>query len=934
MPEETKPELVTSVSAELLIDIGGVEVLFVADDMGGAEPLYAAKLDFSKHPKAFSNFLKKLLPEGTPSFLTDIDVQDMSLEIGSTKGKGMNAFSATGTFLINEQPFNILFLYQKADDNKAHTLFLTRYQGTINFADFPLVGPMFPEGSGLQGLTLAYANTAMEANLEAVFDPSAANPTPSQLAQGLSIVANLSLGSLGKYPLGYGMSDKEAKSMDETDKPQEPTPPPAQKEANTKEIAKKTSSGLTIQQVKMLFKDKRIGVLLGASLDFSGFELSVTGLEVTVPMEVLRGEFAKLKEVEFKLQGLSLGIDRKGFTLAGAFLRSTHKYPEPYNGQTEYDDYSGLIQMGFGKFQLAGLGSYADYQGMKSLFLFAYLGFPIGGAPPFFVTGLAVGFGINRNFIAPTIDKVLDFPLIKIATPTEAKAVQAKSNGLAELMLSLHTYIPPSAGDYFLVAGINFTSFKIISTQALLAVKFGNDLEVTLLGVSRLSMPAVYVELMFMAQFIPAQGIFMVRGQLTSNSYLFSTSVRLTGGFAVGFWFSGQHAGDFVVSIGGYHPRFQPPAHFPTNIPRVGINWRVSEYMTIRGEMYFALTPQAIMAGLLIEAVYDSGSVYACLRISLDVIIYWKPFYYEASLEIHVAVRFTIGWKRFSKDINISITAGVLIWGPDFSGIAYLDCGIKTFKIAFGADAPRRANPISWPDFKTAFIPAEPCSIAITGGLLSKVQYTLDGKSVEVHMVNPKELMLVTDSMVPATELFFQGKNQSGNSMNTQLGVAPMNSKSFTAKHQVSVKKYNNAGQLEDVSTMFRANPLMKNMPKALWGQGLPSNDPAQQGEGLVNNVLAGVELKLIQRQNTVPRLELNLAEANKTSFKWPFLNKYYGNDETAGRDSVPTSRKTKSPEMQALFKNLGLTAEDDQLDAFEESETVFQLRAKPLLVH
>ena len=47
-----------------------------------------------------------------------------------------------------------------------------------------------------------------------------------------------------------------------------------------------------------------------------------------------------------------------------------------------------------------------------------------------------------------------------------------------------------------------------------------------------------------------------MQAQLTDNSWLLHESVRLTGGFAFVTWFAGPNKGQFVLTMGGYHPDF------------------------------------------------------------------------------------------------------------------------------------------------------------------------------------------------------------------------------------------------------------------------------------------------------------------------------------------------------------------------------------------
>ena len=93
-------------------------------------------------------------------------------------------------------------------------------------------------------------------------------------------------------------------------------------------------------------------------------------------------------------------------------------------------------------------------------------------------------------------------------------------------------------------------------------------------------------------------GVVIVQAQLTENSWLLMPSVRLTGGFAFATWWKGPNAGQFVVTMGGYHPSFNHPGY--PNVPRLGLRWPPTENISIIGESYFALCSEAILAGISI----------------------------------------------------------------------------------------------------------------------------------------------------------------------------------------------------------------------------------------------------------------------------------------------------------------------------------------------
>src|SRR5664279_325023 len=116
----------------------------------------------------------------------------------------------------------------------------------------------------------------------------------------------------------------------------------------------------------------------------------------------------------------------------------------------------------------------------------------------------------------------------------------------------------------------------MIDAFALVTVAFGVDLQVALLGSCAMTFPkgspaaVAYIQINLAATFIPSSGQLAVIGELTPASNLFDGLVKITGGFAFYLWFSGPHHGDFVVSVGGYHPSFVKPDHYPA-VPRLTI---------------------------------------------------------------------------------------------------------------------------------------------------------------------------------------------------------------------------------------------------------------------------------------------------------------------------------------------------------------------------
>ena len=225
-----------------------------------------------------------------------------------------------------------------------------------------------------------------------------------------------------------------------------------------------------------------------------------------------------------------------------------------------------------------------------------------------------------------------------------------------------------------------------------------------LLGSTSLSIPfldLLHVQLDYAGELNPDAGFMSLSAQLTGDSYILSKNCRPTGGAAFSVWFRqvreiaaesaqgggepGQsnvqtstgeikiHPGDFVLTVGGYHPNFKAPDHYP-RVPRVGIQWEIDRYTHIRGEAYFALTPKAIMAGVKLDMVYQRGNIRAWFTAYADFLCQWSPLYFEANIGVSVGASYTlrVGVRILGKFIgvvktfSISIKAQLHLWGaPD-----------------------------------------------------------------------------------------------------------------------------------------------------------------------------------------------------------------------------------------------------------------------------
>lgn len=564
----------------------------------------------------------------------------------------------------------------------------------INLSELPIVGSKLPPDQTLavQNLQFLYSSAAMTAAQTGIVNPllpAGVAKLPDTVGAGIEVDADVLLGDQVKHLQAGVTPPAAAAALPAAPRPAAGQVVPASSTDPVKWVDINKQFGVfSFQRVGVGYTDNVLTFALDASVALGPLAFSMQALSVGSSLS----EF----HPEFSLQGLALTFDRPPLAIGGAFL----KVRETVAGQ-ELNSYYGELIVQAATFSLKALGGWAPEANPASFFIYLAVNVPLGGPPFLFVTGLAGGFGINSQLILPTIDQVSAYPLLPGLAPPE-QGTPAET--IKAVIPALQNTFTPLAGQYWVAAGISFTSFEMIQAQAVISVTFGVDLQIGVVGVCAMTFPTgdpspvAYVEIDVVASFTPSTGLLAVDGKLSPASYLFGGFVKLTGGFAFYAWFSGEHQGDFVVSLGGYHPAFAKPDYYPV-VPRLGLDFSLGPLKVI-GQAYFALTPAMLMAGLRFTATFETGPVKAWFDAGVDFLISWAPFHYQAHAWVTIGCSVDLGLFTLS----VQIGADLQIWGPAFGGQALVDLDVISFTIAFGAPRTPPA-PIGWTTFATSFLP-------------------------------------------------------------------------------------------------------------------------------------------------------------------------------------------------------------------------------------
>jgi hypothetical protein len=711
----------------------------------------------------------------------------------------------------------------------------------VRLADIPLVGGRIPDAQNL-GIDTAtiwvLSRPVTKAEVQVVNARAAAAKFPALPDQDIKapvvLSADLRLGGSDVLPLRIALGSSSSPPEAAGAAAQEPA---AAMSAGPQAPAASQDDGtvwLNVQRQIGIFQLNRIGIgytggqlrfALDAAITLGPFALSMDGLSISSPLTSF--------EPAFSLDGLGVSFNQPPLKIAGALLRLPGSALDP---AVEFQ-FDGTVVIKTAKIALAGIGSYAQLaSGDPSLFIFAQLEMPLGGPPAFFVTGLMAGFGFNRSLTIPGMDEVQSFPLLLLAQPPAPGAASPRQDPMNVLGLlegriapaggAKRQWITPQPGALWFAAGIEFTSFKIANTRALLVVELGDDLTIALLGLSKIRLPVpeqgtpsyAYAEMQLRAVLQPDDGTFMASAILSDSSYVLTPDCHLTGGFAFGLWFGpNPHAGDFVITLGGYHPAFQIPSHYPL-VPRLGFNWAVSDAVSIKGDAYFALTPSCVMAGGGLEVLFQEGDLSAWFTAHADLLVSWRPFFFVAAIDVGIGVSFRLNLLFCHVTISLSIGASVDMWGPPTGGKVHVHLVVVTFTVRFGSDnAGADQQPLDWTALRSLLpAPQSVCTITAQGSLAGTADSPAS-TSQKRWIVRPRGFSFATQSAIPASTLTHTGAPAAPVATASTIAIRPMNKAAVTSTHSVQVTQDTPAGTPVDVSS-WRFEPCTQSVPEALWG--------------------------------------------------------------------------------------------------------------------
>jgi hypothetical protein len=411
---------------------------------------------------------------------------------------------------------------------------------------------------------------------------------------------------------------------------------------------------LEISSARITVRPDSSGIPVGLGLSFSAalgpLQVSVEncGLTVTLRFPPGGGNAGPLDVALGFLPptGAGLAVDA-GVVTGGGFLDF-----DPAAGE-----YAGALELEFADFlSLKAIGLVTtrmpDGSAGFSLLLVITAEFPGGLELGYGFKLLGVGglIGLNRGMRLDAImEGVRSGAIESVMFPHDVVA------NAPRILSDLKAFFPPQEG-VFLIGPMVKIGW---GTPTLISVSLGIIIEIpgniALLGVLKVALPTED-EAILKLQVNFAGAIEFDKKRLYFFAALFDSrilAVTIEGELGLLVAYGDQP--DFVLTVGGFHPAFKPPA-LPFAVPRrISINLLNSDVGRIGVEGYFAITSNTAQFGAHAELFLGLGAFSVHGHLDFDALFQFSPFSFEIEISAGMSVKvFGVGLFSVSLDFTLS----------------------------------------------------------------------------------------------------------------------------------------------------------------------------------------------------------------------------------------------------------------------------------------
>lgn len=409
-------------------------------------------------------------------------------------------------------------------------------------------------------------------------------------------------------------------------------------------------------KLKVGLNGSEIPILLGANiqLDFGPVTLTINdiGFETIFSFPNAGGNLGPLNlDLGFKAPtGLGIKIDGGGFTGAGALEF------KPDLGQ-----YSGFL--------------FLDFKGICTLRTFGILNTKLPNGQPgysfalIFAAGftpelqIGMGFTINRVGGIIGLNRSMDTqPLLdglKGGTLDRSLFLNDSELNGTQVINDLQRVFPVADSRFVFgpVARMGWGTPTLLTIDLALLIEVPDPVKMVVLGVVKTALPSVESAILklncsFIGKFdAERKQLYFYASVYDSRLLTFTLSGDML------FMLNWGEQSNFVLSVGGFHPKYKAPALPVPPLKRLTINLLAENNPRLTLETYFAVTSNSVQFGGRVELYVDAWIFSINGYVYLDTLFQFSPFFLSASVGGMLAV-------KLAGQTLFSITVAFTLEGP------------------------------------------------------------------------------------------------------------------------------------------------------------------------------------------------------------------------------------------------------------------------------
>jgi hypothetical protein len=403
---------------------------------------------------------------------------------------------------------------------------------------------------------------------------------------------------------------------------------------------------LTLQPAADKFN---LGAGVNLTANLGPLAAAVEGIGLQAALQFKHGNLGPAQlDISFQPpKGVGLSVDA-GVVQGGGYLYI----------DTDRGEYAGALQLEIADFlSVSAIGLIStkmpDGSSGFSLLIILSADFGPGIQLSFGFTLLAVGglLGLNRTVLfQPLLDGIRTNAVQSIMFPQDIIA------NAPRIISDLRAIFPPQGGTFLIgpMAKIGWGEPTLISLSLGVIIEIPPG-DAAILGILRAALPADDIAILVLQ--VNFAGVlefdkkrFYFYASLFDSHILFIT---ISGSMGVLFAY-GDDA-NFVLSVGGFHPQFNPPP-LPFPAPqRISIDLINESFARIHADGYFAVTTNTVQFGTHSDFFFGFSACSVSGSSGFDALIQFSPFHFIAEISTQFSVQvFGVGVYGVGIDVSLS----------------------------------------------------------------------------------------------------------------------------------------------------------------------------------------------------------------------------------------------------------------------------------------